>query len=193
MRVLLVLLGLVAMPLLAGVAQERDVSGHRVHAKKQHAVGHSDERKATRQLADRDGENDDNQQCDKDDDDCAAPAQPPPPPPPPSGGCVASPPAGGTASIDGQVFVDASPWPGLANWCVQAGGPVTATAVTDASGNYLFSGLPGGTYTVCETVQAGYHQTFPTSGPTCATGWGWTITVMDGGSASFIWFGNLTP
>ncbi len=131
------------------------------------------------------------------------PADPPPPPvvnppsgdPPPvsGGGCVSSGPAGGTASIDGQVFVDASPWPGLQNWCVTVSGPVNATAVTDASGNYLFPGLPAGTYTVCETVQAGWHQTFPTSGPACATGLGWTITVMDGGGASFIWFGNLTP
>jgi len=124
------------------------------------------------------------------------PVLPPPPQPPPpvsGGGCVSSGPAGGTASIDGQVFVDASPWPGLQNWCVTVSGPVNATAVTDASGNYLFPGLPAGTYTVCETVQSGWHQTFPTSGPACATGLGWTITVMDGGGASFIWFGNLTP
>jgi len=91
------------------------------------------------------------------------------------------------------VFVDASPWPGLQDWCVQLSGPVSATAVTDASGNYLFSGLPAGTYTVCETVQAGWHETFPTGGPTCATGLGWTITVTDGSGASFIWFGNLNP
>ena len=125
------------------------------------------------------------------------PAGDPPPvvnPPPTSGGaCVNSGPAGGTASIDGQVFVDASPWPGLQGWCVQANGPVSASAVTDASGNYLFSGLPAGTYTVCETVQAGWHQTVPTSGPSCPNGFGWTISVMDGGGASFIWFGNVTP
>jgi len=125
---------------------------------------------------------------------CTVQSTPPPPPPPTSGGgCVNSGPAGGTASIDGQVFVDASPWTGLAGWCVEVSGPVSATAVTDASGNYLFSGLPAGTYTVCETVQTGWHESFPTSGPGCATGFGWTITVMDGGSASFIWFGNLTP
>jgi hypothetical protein len=106
---------------------------------------------------------------------------------------VNSGPAGGTASIDGQVFVDASPWPGLAGWCVEVNGPVSATAVTDASGNYLFPGLPAGTYTVCEVLQAGWHQTFPTSGPSCASGPGWTISVMDGGGASFIWFGNLNP
>ncbi len=114
-------------------------------------------------------------------------------PPPPSGGCVNSGSAGGTASIDGQVFLDASPWPGLAGWCVQLNGPVSASAVTDASGNYLFSGVPAGTYTVCEVLQSGWHETYPTSGPSCATGFGWTITVMDGSGASFVYFGNVTP
>jgi hypothetical protein len=124
----------------------------------------------------------------------APPPQPPPPPPPTSGGaCVNSGSAGGTVSIDGQVFVDASPWPGLQGWCVQANGPVSATAVTDASGNYLFAGLPAGTYTVCESVQAGWHQTFPPSGPACPTGVGYTYTLTDGQGASYTWFGNLTP
>jgi hypothetical protein len=122
------------------------------------------------------------------------PQDPPPPPPPaPGGGCVNSAPAGGTAAIDGQVFSDAFPWPGLTDWCVELSGPVNATAVTDASGNYVFTGLPAGTYTVCEVVQAGWHQTFPTSGPSCGNGLGWSITVMDGGGAGFVWFGNLTP
>jgi hypothetical protein len=119
--------------------------------------------------------------------------EPPVDPPTSGGACVNSGSAGGTASIDGQAFVDASPWPGLQGWCVQANGPVSVSAVTDASGNYLFSGLPAGTYTVCQTVQAGWHQTFPTSGPSCPNGFGWTITVADGSGASFIWFGNLTP
>ncbi len=118
---------------------------------------------------------------------------PPPPPPPPSAGCVNSGSTGGTASIDGQVYIDASPWPGLQGWCLQLSGPVSATAVTDASGNYSFTGLPAGTYTLCEVVQSGWHQTFPTSGPACPGGYGWTITVADGSGASFIWFGNLSP
>ena len=122
------------------------------------------------------------------------PVQSTPPPPTSGGACVNSGSAGGTASIDGQVYKDASPsYPGLAGWCVQVTGPVTATAVTDTYGNYWFPGLPAGTYTVCETVQAGWHETFPTSGPTCPTGFGWTITVKDGFGASYIWFGNLTP
>ncbi len=77
--------------------------------------------------------------------------------------------------------------------CVELNGPVHATAATDAAGNYWFSGLPAGVYTVCETVQAGWHQTFPGNGPTCATGLGWSITVGEGSGNSFIWFGNLTP
>src|SRR5207249_9963307 len=107
------------------------------------------------------------------------PPQPPPqlPPPPSPTGCVQSQAGSGTASVDGQVFIDADPWPGLAGWCVELNGPVSATAVTDASGNYLFSGLPGGTYTVCETVQAGWHETFPSIVPACAAGLGWTISV----------------
>jgi hypothetical protein len=106
---------------------------------------------------------------------------------------VNSAPAGGTASIDGQVYIDASPWPGLQGWCLQLSGPVSATAVTDASGNYSFTGLPAGTYTLCEVVQTGWHETFPTSGPACSGGFGWTITVAAGSGASFIWFGNLSP
>ena len=128
---------------------------------------------------------------------CPLPSTPPPPLPPPppvsGGGCVSSPAAGGTASLDGGVHVDASPWAGLAGWCVELSGPVSATAVTDASGAYLFLGLPKGTYTVCETVQPGWHETFPTSGPTCATGFGWTITVAEGSGNSYIDFWNLTP
>ena len=177
MRVFTVLLALVATPFLAGVSQQ---------VKTNNGVGHDAAHCAKR--ADQHPGTEINK-CDP------APTPPPPVvnPPPTTGGCVNSGPAGGTASIDGQVFVDASPWPGLAGWCVEVNGPVSATAVTDASGNYLFPGLPAGTYTVCEVLQAGWHQTFPTSGPSCASGPGWTISVMDGGGASFIWFGNLNP
>jgi SdrD B-like protein len=204
MRAFTVLLALVATPFLAGVSQKSQA----LKCDNQHrsAQGTANAYKGACLPqppppvldADQDGVPDSLDSCagtalgtTVDASGCALPSTPPPPT---SGGaCVNSSPAGGTASIDGQVFVDASPWPGLQNWCVQANGPVSATAVTDASGNYLFSGLPAGTYTVCETLQAGWHQTFPTSGPSCANGNGWTITVMDGGGASFIWFGNLTP
>ncbi len=216
MRAFIVVLALVATPFLAGVSQSPqglkcdNGKGDEHRSAQGTAHAHKGVCKPTDPPvpapvldADQDGVPDSLDSCPNtalgtavDASGCPLPSTPPPPLPPPTtsgGGCANSGPAGGTASIDGQVFVDASPWPGLQGWCVTASGPVTATAVTDASGNYLFPGLPAGTYTVCETVQAGWHQTFPTSGPACATGLGWTITVMDGGGASFIWFGNLTP
>jgi len=213
MRALTVLLALVATPLLAGVAQRSQAfkcdNQHRSAQGSANAYKGAckpqDPSSPPQVLdADQDGVPDSLDACPNtalgtavDASGCPLPSTPPPAlPPPPStsgGGCVSSGSAGGTASIDGQVFVDASPWPGLQGWCVTASGPVTATAVTDASGNYLFPGLPAGTYTVCETVQAGWHETFPASGPACATGFGWTITVKDAFGASYIWFGNLTP
>lgn len=120
----------------------------------------------------------------------------PPPPPPPTSGCVASGPAGPGLSIDGQVYIDASPWPGLAGWCVTlsgtdtTGATVSATTLTDVNGNYVFTGLLHGNYTVCEAVQPGWTQTFPTTGPSCATGLGWTFTNLKA-SAGYVWFGNL--
>lgn len=38
------------------------------------------------------------------------------------------------------------------------------TAVTDVHGNYYFTNLPPGTYTVGETNQSGWSQTFPGGG-----------------------------
>lgn len=121
------------------------------------------------------------------------PPPPPPPPPAPSGTCGSAPAGGGTVSIDGQVYVDASPWPGLTDWCVQLSGPVSGAVATDGSGNYHFTGLPAGTYTVCEVLQANWHQTFPADGPACPGGFGYSVTLIDGSGASFIDFANLSP
>src|SRR3989449_3500397 len=154
MRAFTVLLALVATPFLAGVSQQKTNNG----------LGH-DAAHCARRVAQRPGEA--INKCDPapttpppvvnppvvdppagdPPPSLPPPPLPPPPAPPPvsGGGCVSSGPAGGTASIDGQVFVDASPWPGLQSWCVTVSGPVNATAVTDASGNYLFPGLPAGT------------------------------------------------
>ncbi len=124
------------------------------------------------------------------------PGTPPPPPqPPPSttGACGSAPAGGGSVTIDGQVYSDASPWPGLAGWCVQLSGPVSGGVTTDASGNYRFTGLPTGTYSVCEVLQANWHQTFPGDGPGCPGGFGYSITLLlDGSGASFIDFANLS-
>ncbi len=210
MRALIVLFALVAMPLVAGVSQVRNkcVNGQSdLHRSAQGTASAHKGLCAPQDPppppavldADHDGVPDNLDTCPGtpvgtavDASGCPLPSTLPPPPTS-GGGCVNSGPAGGTASIDGQVFVDASPWPGLTGWCVELNGPVNATAVTDAAGNYWFSGLPAGAYTVCETVQAGWHQTFPGSGPTCATGLGWSINVGEGSGNSFIWFGNVTP
>ena len=165
MRVLLVLLALVATPFLVGAAQGL---GHDA----QHCAARIAKNKKDKPV----------NKCDET------------PPPPPS--CVSSAPStAGTASIDGKVYLDASPWSGLAGWCVQLTGTVTATAVTDASGAYRFSGLPAGTYTVCEDQQSGWSETFPSAsyGAACPTGFGWTFTLDDATGASFVNFGNVTP
>lgn len=124
-----------------------------------------------------------------------APTDPPPPPPtqppPPSSTCAVSAPSPtGTAAIQGAVFLDADPWPGLSGWCVQLTGSVTATTLTDASGTYWFTGLPTGTYTVCEVVPSGWQETFPTAGGSCPTG-GYTFSIADGNTAFWNNFGDV--
>lgn len=125
----------------------------------------------------------------------------PPPPPPPSASCGNASPNTGTGSIVGQVFVDQSPWPLLAGWCVElrdASGAVVATALStgtaiDGDGdNFAFSGLPAGAYTACEVVQTGWTATYPTFGQPCGSGMGYAVTLTDGASAGFIWFGNVS-
>jgi hypothetical protein len=91
----------------------------------------------------------------------------------------------------GTVFNDVTGWPGLSGWVIELSGTVTATAVTDATGSYRFSGLPAGTYTICEVVQSGWRQTWPTPGTACSTGVGYTFELADGRSGEFVDFGNV--
>jgi hypothetical protein len=83
----------------------------------------------------------------------------------------------GTASIAGTVFVDnnndgiqQTGEPGLAGVLITLTGTdtlghaVTLTATTDANGNYSFSGLNAGTYTVTETPPVGYNDGIDTLG-----------------------------
>jgi hypothetical protein len=81
--------------------------------------------------------------------------------------------------------------PGLAGWTVAVSGATGATAVTDATGTYTLTGLPPGTYLVCEVLQVGWRQTAPASGAACPVGVGYSFTVTDGQRASFVNFGNL--
>ena len=83
-------------------------------------------------------------------------------------------------SISGSKFWDQNDnrvWdkgePGLAGWTISlSGGPITVPSTTTASdGSYSFANLPSGTYTVTETPQSGWTQTFPASPGT------WTVSV----------------
>jgi carboxypeptidase family protein len=121
------------------------------------------------------------QQAAEEGEDADQPCEPVPPPPPPPQG----------ATIDGRVF-DVATGLGLSGWSVNLSGTVTATALTDVNGNYIFTGLPAGTYTVCEgTPMPGFTQTFPPSGATCPFGFGYgPFTLTAGQGASFNNFGN---
>jgi hypothetical protein len=174
MRVLLVLLALVATPFMTGVAQ----------GKSKHEAEHCAKRLAKLALKDKKIKEKDIANC----------VEPPPPPLPPPASCVASAPGTGTAMVSGEVYVDADPFGGLSSWCVTLIGPVTATTVTDLYGNYTFTGVPAGAYTVCETIQSGWSESFPSAGfgGPCPSGYGWSVTLADGDAAPYNNFGNLT-
>ncbi len=109
-----------------------------------------------------------------------APNTPPPPPPPPPG----------SVSIDGTVWNDAT-GAVLPGWTITVSGPVNSSTVTDANGHYLFSGIPAGTYTVCEVVQSGWTEDYPTMSAACASGKGYNFSLTAGGSGSFVDFGDI--
>jgi hypothetical protein len=123
---------------------------------------------------------------------CEAPPPPAPPPPapvpPPAPSCGNGVVNQGTASINGGVFTDRWAAP-LAGWCVELTGPVSASALTDASGSYAFIGLPDGMYTVCQVLQSGWSQTFPTDGAVCLSGPGYSFSMVQGSTA---WFNDFT-
>jgi hypothetical protein len=176
MRVLLVLLALVVTPFVAGVAQGK--------VKRDKTAEHCAKRLA--KLAKRG----DKKIKEKDILNCV---EPPPPPLPPPAACAPSAPGTGAGTVTGDVYLDADPWSGLSSWCIKLIGAVTATAVTDIYGSYSFTGVPAGTYTVCETLQSGWSESFPTAGfgGPCPTGYGWTVTLADGALSEFNNFGNL--
>ncbi len=80
--------------------------------------------------------------------------------------------------------------PGLQNWVINlkyqnAAGVVTISDTTDAKGDYCFTNLtPGVTYTISETSQTGWHETFP-----AAPGM-YTITLGSGQNIDTLNFGN---
>lgn len=111
----------------------------------------------------------------------------------PTGGGGGDPGGGGTGGgtgtpvISGTVW-NGSTWLGMGGWVIEVTGTVTASTVSNADGTYGFWNLPAGTYTVCEQVQSGWAQTYPTNGAPCPTGQGYTFTLSAGGSGSFVDF-----
>ena len=73
---------------------------------------------------------------------------------------------------------------GLSGWQININGPVNLSQTTDQNGSYCFNNLPPGTYTVSETMQAGWTQTEPGGAGT------YTITVAPGVVNSNVDFGN---
>jgi hypothetical protein len=54
--------------------------------------------------------------------------------------------------------------PGLPGWQINVNGPVTLTGTTDASGQAFFPCVPVGVYSITETTQPGWIQTYPAGG-----------------------------
>ena len=74
--------------------------------------------------------------------------------------------------------------PGLPNWTINLTGASTLSVTTDGHGNYCFTDLPAGTYTVSEAIQTGWQQTAPPSPGT------YTITLASGQNIVNRNFGN---
>jgi hypothetical protein len=74
---------------------------------------------------------------------------------------------------------------GLAGWKIRVTGPKADSAITDATGLYTISGLPGGgDYALSEDLQAGWTKTKPTAAS-------YTINSLSGQAAAGKDFGNF--
>jgi protocatechuate 3,4-dioxygenase beta subunit len=103
--------------------------------------------------------------------------------------------ASGQGTLNGEVFNDLNGSgtlngvdPGLAGWTVDllnSSQTVISTATTDANGNYSFTGLAAGSYTVAEVPQSGYVQTAPTAPGTYA------VTLATGQTINDLNFGDF--
>jgi uncharacterized protein (DUF2141 family) len=74
---------------------------------------------------------------------------------------------------------------GLPNWTIKLTGPTTSTAVTDKGGNYCFTNLKPGTYTLAEVNQSDWIQTYPGSPGT------YTVILSAGQNVIDRNFGNM--
>lgn len=75
---------------------------------------------------------------------------------------------------------------GISGWKIYLNGIVNDSTLTDVNGNYTFTGLPGGSYTVTEEQRVGWVQTFPPAGS-------YSFSLSNGGNAPGRNFGNFHP
>ena len=97
----------------------------------------------------------------------------------------------GSNSISGTVFQDmegdghkGTGDPPLSGWKVRLNGTKIDSVNSDASGNYTFTNLPNGSYTVSEAVQTGWLQTAPATA-------NYSISLADGQTETGDDFGNF--
>jgi hypothetical protein len=98
--------------------------------------------------------------------------------------------ASGVGTISGLVFYDptrSGVWSvgaiAIMGWSIQISGPVSQSTPIDFLGNFSFTGVPAGTYTVCELQPSFFIQTLPANGA-C-----YTRTLVGGGVVSNLYFG----
>ena len=75
---------------------------------------------------------------------------------------------------------------GLENWEIVLSGDASDSQLTDSDGCYTFAGLLEGNYTVSETPQSGWTQTYPADGF-------YEISLAEGEDAADIDFSNYLP
>jgi|GEM_PF-1633728 protocatechuate 3,4-dioxygenase beta subunit len=85
--------------------------------------------------------------------------------------------------LNGNGAIDAGE-PGLQNWTFYLSGTIADTTTSDALGNYTFSSLPIGVYSVQEQLQSGWKQTFPLE-------ISYPVSILSGTIASNRNFGNF--
>jgi hypothetical protein len=73
---------------------------------------------------------------------------------------------------------------GLSGWTINLSGPVSLSTTTNSLGQYCFTSLPAGTYTVSEILQTGWIQTCP---PLPGT---YIQTILPGQAINNLNFGN---
>ncbi|MBA4407699.1 hypothetical protein C0389_10520, partial [bacterium] len=85
--------------------------------------------------------------------------------------------------INGNGVMDLNE-PGLPNWQFNLTGTSNQTTPTDLRGNFCFSNLRAGSYTIQEVIQNGWEPTLPNNTGT------FSVTLLPGQNLSEIYFGN---